>query len=124
MKSVKPGRGPSMMGAIGSLCATAFGIVWTVIAYSISPLFSIFGVIFVILGIVQFIYNLHNTRSKDRFSVVDITDDNEESDPLNDRFESSSEKPADDGKKHFCPYCGERLDEDFLYCPKCGRKQE
>ena len=34
MKSVKPGRGPSAMGAFGSLAAVLFGIVWTAVAAS------------------------------------------------------------------------------------------
>ena len=121
MKSVKPGRGPSMMGAIGSLGATLFGIIWTILAFSISPFFALFGVVFVVIGISQFIYNLHNVKAKDRFSVVDITDSIEENDPLNERFG----KQADHEKRiasAYCPYCGEGLKDDYLYCPKCGKK--
>ena len=29
MRSIKPGRGPSMMGAAGAVFAVIFGIIWT-----------------------------------------------------------------------------------------------
>ena len=45
MKHIKPGRGPSAMGALGSVIAVVFGIFWTVSAASMgAPIsFSIFG---------------------------------------------------------------------------------
>ena len=33
---------------------------------------------------------------------------------------SPKEQPAGN---RFCPYCGGALEEKFVYCPKCGRKQ-
>ena len=33
--------------------------------------------------------------------------------------ESGFEPPAGG----FCPYCGARLDGDYVYCPKCGRQK-
>lgn len=123
MKSVKPGRGPSAMNAFGSLAAILFGIVWTAIAFSISPLFSLFGVIFIVLGIGQFLYHLHNAKSEDRFSVVDITDSDEEKDPLNDKFgRPREERKEDEGSMHFCPYCGRKLEEEYRFCPGCGKE--
>ena len=52
MKSIKPGRGPSAMGAMGSVVAIIFGIFWTIMAASMgAPLFfPIFGVIFILIG--------------------------------------------------------------------------
>lgn len=34
MKSIKPGRGPSAMGALGSIICVVFGIFWTIMASS------------------------------------------------------------------------------------------
>ena len=50
------------MGALGSVIAVVFGIFWTVSAASMgAPIsFSIFGVLFVIVGIVQAVYNFKN----------------------------------------------------------------
>lgn len=40
MKSIKPGRGPSAMGAAGSIIAAVFGLIWTGAAVSMgAPIF-------------------------------------------------------------------------------------
>ena len=41
MKSIKPGRGPSAMGAMGSIIAVIFGIFWTIAAASMGAPFFI-----------------------------------------------------------------------------------
>ena len=48
MKSIKPGRGPSAMGAMGSIVAAVFGLIWTGAAVSMgAPIFfPLFGVVF------------------------------------------------------------------------------
>jgi len=139
MRSIKKGRGPSVMGGFTSLAVVIFGIVWTVMAYNItrdSPapdsifdnVFPLFGVIFVIAGIVQAIYHFTNATSKNRFSEFDITDNGEETDPLNRAFGRArgekGMKQRAGGRKiegEFCPYCGATAQTDFDYCPKCGK---
>ena len=95
MRSIKPGRGPSAMGVVGSAVAVIFGIGWTAMAFAItrgSPfpvvgvVFPLFGFLFVGVGIASLIYNLRNTVSENRMSVLDITEDGEEPDPLNECF--------------------------------------
>jgi hypothetical protein len=92
------------MGAAGSAFAIVFGIIWTATAFSMtrnSPfgggmlLFPLFGVAFVLFGIAQLVYNLKNTVSKDRFSVLDIIEPHEESDPLERRFGDAGARGAD-----------------------------
>lgn len=41
MKSIKPGRGPSKIGAAGSIFAVIFGIFWCLIAASMGALIMI-----------------------------------------------------------------------------------
>ena len=105
--------------------------------------FALFGVVFVALGIGQAIYNFKNATSKNRYSAFDITDGNEEPDPLNEFFsggrnaaESEQGTAAENGAAQgarsaeeavlaspaFCPYCGASVDGDFSFCPKCGKK--
>ncbi|MBR4461670.1 MAG: zinc ribbon domain-containing protein [Erysipelotrichaceae bacterium] len=36
--------------------------------------------------------------------------------------DSVKDEPVRKGKKNFCKYCGEALDEDTVYCPSCGKK--
>ena len=49
MKSIKPGRGPSMMNAVGSLIGIVFGIIWTCAAASMGApgFFPLFGLVFI-----------------------------------------------------------------------------
>ena len=137
MKSIKPGRGPSGMGFIGSLFAAIFGVFWTVMAFSmtrgtgiIGVIFPLFGVLFVGLGIAQAVFHYKNATGKSRYSMYDITDDREEGDPAQkwvnggDPWDQPKDTVKEDGAR-YCPWCREpltRYPEDIVYCPKCGRK--
>lgn len=134
MKSVKPGRGPSMMGGVVAIAAAVFGVFWIIGASSItsdplfgesfSPmddLFPLFGVVFVVIAIAMAVYHFKNATGKHRYSEFDIVDGDEEPDPLNERFgEQRSEPGAQTGA--FCPYCGAKVEEDYEYCNHCGKK--
>jgi hypothetical protein len=127
MKSIKPGRGPSAMGAAGSAFAVIFGIIWTFAASSMGapPFFVVFGFLFICMGIFQFIYNYKNATGENRMSIFDITDDSEESDPF-DKFikkEKSSKIEKVHNKSYkYCPYCGKDMKEDYKFCPSCGKE--
>ena len=125
MKHIKPGRGPSFMGGIGSIFIGLFGIGWTVMASSMGApaIFPLFGVGFVLLAIAQGVYHFMNASGKKRVSAFDITSDAEEPDPLNERFGGqANQTPSGVGEAAaFCPYCGERAEESYRYCKKCGK---
>ncbi len=115
MKSIKPGRGPSKFSAFASICAAIFGVFWLIFACAMGGYVMIpFGIIFIVIAIGSVIYNLKNANSKNRYSVYDIVDSEEEPDMLNERF----------GNVKYCPYCGRRIDNDFKYCPNCGRETD
>lgn len=127
MRSIKPGRGPSAMGAVGSVAVGIFGIFWTISAASMgAPVFFVlFGVVFVGVAIVQGIFHLKNATGANRMSIYDITDD--KPDPLdpylkaNSRQSVNNEEFRQDGDFNFCPYCGRAIKHDaYQYCPKCG----
>lgn len=127
MKSVKPGRGPSLMSAVIGVAVALFGVFWLIEAVSLGATVMVpFGIIFIIIAVVQVIYNIVNGVGKRRYSEFDITDENEEPDPLNERFggyaraDKPADKPAEGGR--YCPYCGAEAQSDFEFCNKCGRK--
>lgn len=122
MKSIKPGRGPSMMGGIVGIFMVGFGILWTLIAAQASPVFALFGVLWTGIAIAMTVYNFKNATGKNRYSQFDITDGNEEPDPLNERFGSDSVKNAEETDSEFCPYCGNKVEGEYEFCNKCGKK--
>lgn len=93
------------MGVVGSIVGVIFGVFWTIMATFFSSgmpqpmktVFPLFGVLFIIVGIANVIYNLYNTTAKKRLSVFDITSQTEESDPLNHLF--GQNPPSVDSRK-------------------------
>lgn len=123
MKSIKPGRGPSMMGGVMSVCMGIFGVLWTaVVASSGGGFMALFGVVFIVIAIVQAGYHFKNATSKNRFSTFDITGEDEEPDPWNVRFGESPQPAARSESAGYCPYCGAKVESGYVYCQKCGRK--
>lgn len=122
MKSIKPGRGPSMMSAIAGIFVAIFGVIWTVIAATMGGgIFAIFGVVFVGFAITMVIYNFKNATSKNRYSAFDITSGEEEPDPLNERLGDDMTEDVDIDSS-FCPYCGNTVKEEYEFCNRCGKK--
>ncbi len=60
------------MGVVGSIVGVIFGVFWTIMATFFSSgmpqpmktVFPLFGVLFIIVGIANVIYNLYNTTAK------------------------------------------------------------
>lgn len=127
MKSIKPGRGPSYMGGIGSIITGVFGLIWTFLTISMGApfFFSLFGVVFIVLSIVQAVYHFKNATGSERYSAYDIVDAEEEPDPLNARHTAMQpeEKATEGGTGgNFCPYCGARTQSGHVYCKQCGKQ--
>lgn len=133
MRSIKPGRGPSMMSGISGIFVALFGVFWTIAAASMGAVFMVpFGLIFIGFAIVGVVYNLKNATSKNRYSSFDITDGDEEPDPLNQRYGQSYDsydqnydaygRPEDSVDSEFCPYCGNPVEGDYRFCNKCGKE--
>ena len=131
MKSIKRGRGPSLMDGLMGLAVGVFGVIWTLGAgvMGAGPVFVLFGILFVCIAIGQAVYSFSNATRKNRFSEYDLVSENEEADPLNARFgaemrtECMTDEPDDAvAQSAFCPYCGAKAGNDFEYCNQCGKK--
>lgn len=137
MKSIKPGRGSSAMSFIGSIVSIIFGVFWTIMAagitadspFGIGKIFPLFGVLFIVIGIFQAIYNYKNATGKKRYSMFDITDSTEEGDPSYKWIKNETESKEENECRKFtgteinyCPYCGTEIEGNYMYCPKCGKK--
>ncbi len=134
MKSIKPGRGPSMMNAAGAVFAAIFGVFWIIMTVKMGApgFFPLFGVLFIGIACVQAVYHFKNATGKNRYSVFDIVDAQEEPDPLAAESEAdekgtvsgTSVSAAETGLKmsKFCPYCGASVLTDFDFCNQCGKK--
>lgn len=135
MKSIKRGRAPSMMGGVMSLLIGLFGVAWTIVALRIGGGFmAVFGLIFVAVAVIQAIYHFRNATGKNRYSEYDITDGQEEPDPLNERFDGAPVAGGPSGPSAsapsasapsgslFCPYCGAPVDVNFAFCNRCGKR--
>lgn len=124
MKSIKPGRLPSMMSGIIGIFMVCVGIVWIVLTIGHSPFFALFGVFWTGIALAMTIYNFKNATGKNRYSTYDITEEGEETDPFNERFGNqptpSPHRQLVDNK--FCPFCGTPVAGNFDFCNNCGKK--
>lgn len=133
MKSIKPGRGPSIQDGIASIGAVIFGIFWMAFtAHMGAPIpFVLIGVVFVIIAGSNAVMSFRNATGENRYSLYDITEDGEEIDPLEEKFgKQKIDKLQQQDTKHedgveqggFCPYCGAKVEEKYAFCRKCGKK--
>lgn len=92
------------------------------------PFFILFGIVFVGMAVLQGLYHYKNATGKNRMSVFDITD--KEKDPL-DRFlikdeglhsNFDREETQKVDEVNYCPFCGNKVQENFMFCSKCGKE--
>lgn len=139
MRSIKPGRGPSLVGAIGGVVAIVLVGGWIGFADSMDapPVFKLFGFGMIVMILVGIVSNLYNTTAKNRISTFDITSDDEESDPIAHALghgsrrtagrRSSSSRRSSRSSEHegHAGDPGDRRGQapqhfDATYCPYCG----
>lgn len=125
MKSIKPGRGPSMMSGVIGIFMCLIGIIWTAMAAQAGGIFALFGLFWTCIAVVNTVHSFKNATGKNRYSSYDIVEENEEPDPFNRRFgepQSELTEELSSSENRYCPYCGAAVEGDFRYCPKCGRE--
>jgi len=112
-----------MMGGFMGIFAIIFGIFWTGAASSMNAPFAIFGIVFILFGVVYTVIHFKNAIGKNRFSMFDITGREEEVDPFDERIGYSEPRSSNSkARSSFCPYCGSSAQRDFEFCKKCGKR--
>lgn len=132
-----------MMGGIIGIMVAVIGVVFMIVLINMNNSFDPFGygfggfgsgpatigivfcIVFIIVAVIGAVYNFVNATRKNRYSAFDITEGNEEPDPLNERYgggASGYQSTPQDAHNSFCPYCGEKVQGDFEYCNACGKK--
>lgn len=112
------------MGGVIGIAVALFGVFWTIMAIAGGAWFMApFGLIFTGIAVMRAIYDFKNATGENRYSEYDITEGDEENDPFNERFgEKRDYSSAPQSENRFCPYCGQRVEEDFEFCNVCGKR--
>jgi len=113
------------MGGVMGIAGALFGVFWTVMAIAGGAWFMApFGLIFIGVAVFNAIYNFKNATGKNRYSQYDITDENEELDPWDERFgrNNTDKQTGSTVNGRYCPYCGTKNEDDYKYCTDCGRE--
>ncbi len=124
MKSIKPGRSGSMMAGVIGIFMCCFGVVFTAIGFAEFSFMGLFGLVWTGIAISITVQNFKNATGKNRHSLYDIVDTEDEPDPLDERFGNPPNTPekSEPNSSRFCPYCGKAVGEDFTFCNGCGKK--
>ena len=112
------------MGGIIGIAVALFGVFWTIMAIACGAWFMApFGLIFTGIAVVRAMYAFKNATGKNRYSEYDVTDGEEEPDPLNEMFGEREERNVpSQTESRYCPYCGQRVEAEYEFCNVCGKK--
>ena len=134
MKSMKGGRGPSIIKAVALFGVAVIAMValgqsgtpgsaaYAGVKYERT---SLLLVIFILMAVCSGIWFLYRAFVQNRPSEKDAAGGDEEPDPLNehsreeDDAESTEEAAAG---SRYCPYCGRAVQEDANFCSHCGKE--
>lgn len=122
--------------SIGRLIVAGFGVLWTILAFSITAdpprpiakiIFPGFGILFVIAALTVHTPENKNSDSGEspyRKSPVEQFEAKKTDSPGEaNRKEPPVQAPAPQPRQKklvFCPYCGTAQDEDYKICESCG----
>ena len=98
-----------------NIASCVFGIVFLLVWCSLAPSFmKLFG----LFGLAMMVYRLYiciQMGKEDKNKPKDL-------DPWDRPASSVTPKQESPSSKGFCPYCGGSVQEEFQFCPKCGRR--
>ena len=96
----------------GSIFAIVFILVWCVTAASMGAgIMLIFGL--PMLGFMIFRLSVLLRKSKAEEQSAEPWERSADREPFQPQ----------NGERDFCPYCGSKMETEFVFCPKCGRRR-
>ena len=125
----KPQR--SLVGTWMAIGIAIFGIVWTISAIQMdNPFLATLGILFIVASVAEVVISLRDIiRTETEIARLEAEKDGvpvipEEADIL---LSDTPLMPEDTASTlvettNFCPYCGSRVEGDYLYCRVCGKK--
>src|SRR5262245_23173102 len=121
--AVKPGRVPSLIGAVASIGVGAIGILELLKALDTrDPYKILFMVVFCFIAFSGAFYRLYNVTQRNRFSNYELVQSAQEPDPFA-RALGYETTPAP--RRRFpgehCPFCGASAPRTVDLCPSCGK---
>ncbi|MBR1759339.1 MAG: zinc ribbon domain-containing protein [Lachnospiraceae bacterium] len=134
----------SLLSTWMSIGIAIFGIVWTIAAIQMDdPLFASLGVFFIVASVASVAMNIRNiirVEGEIRMEEAKLEEEVSEATEVLHRMypvfvaseategETSETSEVADLPKaveeptNYCPYCGAKTEEGYLYCRVCGKK--
>ncbi|MFO0917128.1 MAG: zinc ribbon domain-containing protein [Planctomycetaceae bacterium] len=116
-------RGPALVRAVGAVVAGLFGVLWTILALSLTAdapfptavkwIFPAAGLLFTLAAWMQAAWLFIHAASEQKYAQ----DDDQ---PQGADGTSAGYKPSDEGT---CSRCHAPLRLEYHYCPHCGQKR-
>jgi hypothetical protein len=108
----KDRKAGKVMGIAGSIYGIVFMVIWCGIAAGMG------AVIMLIPGLLMLGFMIFRLVALVRKSKA-------EKEPKEPWDIPARERPsaAPFRQNGFCPYCGEKMEDSFVFCPKCGRRK-
>lgn len=112
-------KSSALFGCIFGVFFIGFALFWMTMAANVSVVFSMFGSIFVVVGLFIIYKNVQSLRGKGSSSRRVLLDSGAEQFNADLGYKGET----DSTNAIYCPFCGSPVkDSEHVFCKICGRK--